>query len=52
VVVNATTVTCKTAARGPGVVNVVASNVYGSSTLTNAFTYMLPAAGFNIPMGF
>jgi IPT/TIG domain len=48
VVVNANTVTCVTPAHAPGLVNVVATNVYGSSTLANAFTYMLPASGFNM----
>jgi large repetitive protein len=50
VVVNATTVTCKTPAHAAGLVNVVASNSYGSATLVNGFTYLLPASGFNMPM--
>jgi hypothetical protein len=50
VVVTATTITCKTPAHARGLVNVVVTNPYGSATLTNAFEYLLPASGFNMPM--
>ena len=50
VVVNATTITCITPAHARGLVDIVATNTYGSATLANGFTYLLPAAGFNMPM--
>ena len=50
VVVNANTITCITPAHARGLVDIVATNIYGSGTLSNAFTYLLPAAGFNMPM--
>jgi len=48
-VVNANTITCVTPAHAKGLVDIVATNGYGSATLTNGFTYLIPAAGFNIP---
>jgi IPT/TIG domain len=50
VVAAAGSITCVTPAHAAGLVNIVVSGGYGSSTLTNAFTYMLPASGFNMPM--
>jgi hypothetical protein len=50
-VVNSTTITCVTPAHTRGLVNIVATNIYGSGTLTNGFDYLLPASGFNMPMG-
>jgi IPT/TIG domain len=50
VVVNATTVTCVAPAHAAGLVNIVATNAYGVATLTSAYTYILPASGFNMPM--
>jgi hypothetical protein len=51
VVVNSTTITCRTPAHTRGLVDVVATNPYGAATLTNGFDYLLPASGFNMPMG-
>ncbi len=50
VVVNANTITCITPAHARGLVDIVATNTYGSGVLANGFTYLLPAAGFNMPM--
>jgi IPT/TIG domain len=50
VVAAAGSVTCRTPAHAAGLVNIVVSGGYGSSTLTNGFTYLLPASGFNMPM--
>jgi len=50
VVVNSGTVTCKTPAHEKGLVSVTVTNGYGTATLANCFTYLLPASGFNMPM--
>ena len=50
VVVNANTITCRTPAHEKGLVNITATNGYGTGTLVNGWTYLLPAAGFNMPM--
>ena len=50
VVVNANTVTCKTPPHNRGLVDVTATNGYGTATLASCFTYLLPASGFNMPM--
>jgi hypothetical protein len=50
VAVNANTVTCRTPAHAPGLVSITATNGYGTATLANCFTYLLPASGFNMPM--
>jgi IPT/TIG domain len=50
VAVNANTVTCKTPAHAAGLVSITATNGYGTATLANCFTYLLPASGFNMPM--
>ena len=48
--VNGNTITCNTPAHAPGLVNITVNGAYGTSTIANAFTYVLPAAGFNMPM--
>ena len=50
VVVNANTLTFKTPPHAKGVVSITATNGYGTATLANCFTYLLPASGFNMPM--
>jgi hypothetical protein len=50
VVVNANTITCRTPPHAKGVVSITATNGYGTATLANCFTYLLPASGFNMPM--
>jgi len=50
VVVDANTLTFKTPPHAKGVVSITATNGYGTATLANCFTYLLPASGFNMPM--
>jgi IPT/TIG domain len=50
VLVNATTVTCIAPAHAEGLVNVVVVNNLGGTAGVNAFRYVLPSAGFNMPM--
>ena len=42
--------TFKTPPHAKGVVSITATNGYGTATLANCFTYLLPASGFNMPM--
>jgi hypothetical protein len=49
-VINANTITCITPPHAAGLVNITVNGQYGSTNLLNAFTYLLPASGFNMPM--